>query len=94
METVREAWTDERLDYLNAGMHREFDQVHVEIRDLRGEVHGIRDELRGEISDFRGHTDLRFDAMNARFDSLHRTLTVGCISIIATVVGAVVVNAN
>lgn len=38
---AREAWTDERLDDLKAGMHnefdrvyREFDQVHAEIRAL------------------------------------------------------------
>ena len=111
METVREAWTDERLDDLNVGMHREFDQVHTEIRELRGEIIGLGDELRGEITgvrdefrgeirdvrgeirDLRAHTDAGFDAINARFDALNRTLMVAAPSIVASALGAVLLNA-
>jgi hypothetical protein len=71
MEAVRQAWTDERLDDLSAGMHREFDQVHGEIRDLRGEMNS------------------RFEAVDARFDALNRTMIVGFGSIVASVVGSV-----
>lgn len=35
MDAMRQAWTDERLDDLASGMHREFDRVHTELRSLR-----------------------------------------------------------
>ena len=31
---ARESWTDERLDDLKGGMHREFDQVHGELQEI------------------------------------------------------------
>jgi hypothetical protein len=35
MKTMaRETWTDERLDDLKDGMHREFDQVHGELQGI------------------------------------------------------------
>jgi hypothetical protein len=38
METVREAWTDERLDDLQGEMRRGFDRVDADLRELRSEV--------------------------------------------------------
>jgi hypothetical protein len=38
MESVREAWTDERLDDQTERMDRGFDRVDRDIRDLRSEV--------------------------------------------------------
>ena len=56
MESVREAWTDERLDDLADRMDRGFDRVDRDIRDLRGEV------------------NTRFDRMEARFESMERSM--------------------
>lgn len=39
---AREAWTDERLDDLNARVERGFDEVKGEIRDLRIEIGGMQ----------------------------------------------------
>jgi len=56
MATVREAWTDERLDDLNdrvAEMGRRmdegFDRVNAEIRSLRVEVGAKLDATRSEL---------------------------------------------
>jgi hypothetical protein len=67
MATMREAWTDERLDELKDGMHREFGLVHADNRDLRTEIRAVGTELKAEISDLRtemktgfakGHSEL------------------------------------
>jgi hypothetical protein len=74
MDAVRKAWTDERLDDLNRGMHREFDQVHTEIRvvrtDLGGEIQAVRSDLGYEIR------------------SLRTAIIVGAGSVIASVLGS------
>jgi hypothetical protein len=64
--TMREAWTDERLDDLANRMDESFRDVRADIRSLQGEVGKAREDL-GEL---RGE-------MNARFDGLNRTLQVG-----------------
>ena len=38
METVRESWTDDRLDDLQGEMRRGFDRVDVDMRELRTEL--------------------------------------------------------
>ncbi len=38
MQTMREAWTDERLDDLSERMDRGFDRVDCDLRELRAEV--------------------------------------------------------
>lgn len=77
MNAVREAWTDERLDDLNQGMHREFDQVRAEIKDLRAHTDAGFDSV-----------NARFDALNARFDAMQRTMIGGFAAIVAAVVAA------
>jgi hypothetical protein len=60
MTSMRDAWTDERLDDLNdcvgdlgRRMDEGFNRVHAEIRDLRDEMDrkiiGLRDEVMVEI---------------------------------------------
>ncbi len=83
---ARETWTDERLDDLKDGMHREFDQVHTEFRDLRS-------DMSTEFCEERLHTNTEFrelrSEMNSRFDSMQRTIVLGNISIFAALVGAI-----
>ncbi|HWO48097.1 MAG TPA: hypothetical protein VNM41_08555 [Solirubrobacterales bacterium] len=49
----REKWTDERLDDLQAEMHRGFARVDADIRELRSEMNAGFDSI-----------DARFDALN------------------------------
>lgn len=69
MQTMRESWTDERLDDLNRRVNEGFDRVDGDIGELRGEIRELRTE------------------MNARFDSMQRTMvqtTVGlCVGMLA-----------
>jgi hypothetical protein len=86
METMRESWTDERLDDLRDEMHRGFARVDTDLRELRSEMN----------TRFSG-VDTRFNSIDARFDSMHRTMVIGfatiggglLASIAATVLAAV-----
>lgn len=89
MATVREAWTDERLDDLKDGMHHEFGLVRSEMDRRFDEVHKEFDRVHADIRDLRSETNTRFDAVDRRFDSLQRTILVGNFSIVAAIIGAV-----
>jgi hypothetical protein len=45
METVREAWTDERLDNLNHRVDEGFKVMREEFRSVRQELRGIQGEI-------------------------------------------------
>jgi len=71
METVREQWTDERLDdlkgevgALRSEMRDEFRAVRAEMKE---EFHAVREEMRDEFNSMRSD-------MHVGFDSLHRTM--------------------
>jgi hypothetical protein len=51
MHTMREAWTDERLDDLSERMDRGFDRVDKDLRELRADVKSLQ-----------GKVDERFEA--------------------------------
>jgi hypothetical protein len=73
-ETVRDVWTDERLDDLNGRVERGFDRVDADIRDLRSEM------------------NTRFEAVEARFDALQRTMILGFASIVASLVATMLAS--
>jgi len=82
---ARETWTDERLDDLNARVEKGFDEVKLEIRDLRK-----------EMNEGFARVDSKFDALDNRFDSMQRTMII-CFagiagSIAASVIGGIVVT--
>ena len=101
METMaRETWTDERLDDLKDGMHREFDQVRTETNRRFDEVDRRFDEAKKDsqtgfdrvdtdIRELRSEMNAGFEAVNARFDSLNRNLFVGAVSIFTTLLAAI-----
>lgn len=66
METMREAWTDERLDDLKDEMGRGFDRMDADLR-----------ELRSEMNDRFGGVEGRMGGLDARFDALQRTMVIG-----------------
>jgi predicted nuclease with TOPRIM domain len=102
MRTVREAWTDERLDDLNGRIERGFDRVDADIRDLRSEMNSRFEAVdrRFDAIDNRfDAVDRRFESVNAdvkslndRFDELHRTMFLGFASIVATLLATTLVN--
>jgi hypothetical protein len=71
MQTMRESWTDERLD-------DGFGRVSADIQLLREEMGGLRkdlrQELRQEIGSVRQEMNGRFEHLEGRFDDLQRTL--------------------
>jgi len=53
MQTMREKWTDERMDDLNAKVDRGFERIDADMRGLRTEMQVLRAEM-----------NTRFDALN------------------------------
>jgi predicted nuclease with TOPRIM domain len=67
---ARETWTDERLDDLKDGMHREFAQVRSEMRDGFERVDRRFEAVDQEIRDLRTDMNERFDKVDARFEKV------------------------
>jgi hypothetical protein len=76
METMRESWTDARLDDFRAETARRFDS-------LERRMEGGFDRVDGRIDDLTRE-------MNSRFDGLQRTLILFCGGIIAALLGLIV----
>jgi flagellar capping protein FliD len=75
METMRKAWTDERLDDLSRGMNRGFDRVDARFERVDAQfdrVHAQFDRVDRDIRDLRSEMDLRFNRLETRFDSMQR----------------------
>lgn len=82
METVREQWTDERLDDLK-------DEVGALRGEMRDEFRSVRSEMQEEFRAVRGEIgSLRRD-MQAGFDSLHRTMIQFGGVLIAALIGLI-----
>jgi hypothetical protein len=45
MEAVREKWTDERLDDMNARMSEGFDRLDKDMREVRSELAGMNERF-------------------------------------------------
>ena len=86
---AREAWTDERLDDLRAGVENGFGRVDAEICELRSEMNDLRSEMKKGFE----RVDAKFDAlqseMNARFESMQRTTIIGFVTLFASMIGGV-----
>jgi hypothetical protein len=76
MSSVRDAWTDERLDDLNHRVDLGFAEVREEIRELRGEIR----ELRGEMTVLRIETNDRLDGIQRSMVQLTVAMTVAILS--------------
>jgi len=58
--------------------------------DLNSRVDKGFNEVKGEIRDLRTEMNLRFTAVDARFDAMQRTMIIGFASIVASVIGGVI----
>ncbi len=78
MNSMREAWTDERLDDLNHRLDEGFRRIDGDLRVLRIETKTELTSLRGEMNERfeRVDTDLKGlrSDMNTRFEALQRTM--------------------
>jgi hypothetical protein len=75
---MRSTWTDERLDDLACRMDRGFERVDKDVRELRSEMNARFERL-----------DACLERLDARFDSMQRTMFGMMASI---VVGFLVTN--
>lgn len=78
MEAVRESWTDERLDDLNAKVDRGFERIEADLRaqrlETRTEFVAVRGEMKAGFDRMEARfekTDERFDRMSERFDHMN-----------------------
>ncbi|HSK51054.1 MAG TPA: hypothetical protein VK889_11255 [Solirubrobacterales bacterium] len=88
MESVRDAWTDERLDDLARRMDAGFDRVDRDIREVRTEIR----EVRTEVRDVRVELRDMHSEMTTRFDSLHRMILQGGISLLVLILASTLAN--
>jgi hypothetical protein len=77
MQTMREAWTDERLDDLNRHVEEGFRRIDGDLRALRVETKTELTALRGEMND-------RFDAMQRLMIQVGGVIVAALIGLIAT----------
>lgn len=75
METMRESWTDARLDDFRAETARRFDSLERRMENGFDRVDARFDRV-----------DARFDRVEARFDALQRTLLQIGGGVIATLI--------
>lgn len=85
MESMRESWTDERLDDLNAKVDRGFDRLDADMRlqrvetrtefaALRGETRTEFAAVRSEMKDGFDRIDWHFDRIDGRFERMSERL--------------------
>jgi hypothetical protein len=63
-------------------------EIHGLRTELKSEMSGLRDEMKAEVGGLRGEMNARFEAMEARFDSLQRTLLGGAVAIVVALIGS------
>ena len=84
----RDAWTDERLDDLAAGIDKRFDQVDQRFDRVDGDIRELRAEMK---KGFEG-IDNKFERMDAKFDakfdSLQHNMLIGFIGLFGSIVGS------
>jgi tetrahydromethanopterin S-methyltransferase subunit G len=79
--TMRENWTDERLDDLNAKVDQGFAETKLEMREGFARVDKDIGELRVDLKDLHGEMNERFDALNGR-------LIGGFFVLVAAIIGS------
>lgn len=88
---ARETWTDERLDDLKVGMHREFEGVTREFAQVRRELDTRFNEVDRRFDQVeRGFDEVngRIETLGARFDAMQRTLLGGFLAVVAATIAA------
>jgi hypothetical protein len=93
MESMRESWTDKRLDDLNEKVDRGFERIDADLRGLRLETRTEFVALRGEMKAGFDRVDERFERMDQRlgerFEALHRLLVQFAGLLVAALIGLI-----
>jgi hypothetical protein len=77
MQTMRETWTDERLDDLNGKVDRGFERIDADLRSQRAET-------KAEFTAMRGEMKAGFDTLYQLMLRLGGGALVALIGLIAT----------
>jgi uncharacterized coiled-coil DUF342 family protein len=89
---MREAWTDERLDDLNAKVDEGFRRQEVQLAEVRTEIRELRGETNQRFDQTNQRFDQmsqRFDQMNERFDQMYRIMVIACVSLVVGFLGVI-----
>jgi tetrahydromethanopterin S-methyltransferase subunit G len=85
MESVRDKWTDERLDDLNHRVDLGFGEVRDELRDVRKEIRIEFREGHKELLALRADTNARLDGIDARLDGMQRLMAQLAVALTAAI---------
>ena len=93
MEAMRDKWTDERLDDMNAVMADGFNRTDADLRALRSdttsEFAAVRAEMRSEFTAFRSEMNSRFEATQRLIiqvgAGMFGTMVIGFVSLVVTI---------
>ncbi len=97
---AREAWTDARLDDFKENVNLRFDQVDKRFDEVDKRFDQV-DKRFDQVDKRFEQVDHRFDrveadirelrtTMNRGFDSMHRTMIIGFVSLFGTIVSAMI----
>ena len=93
---AREAWTDERLDDLKENVNqrfdevdKRFDQVDKRFDRVEADIRELRSDMKRGFERIDGEMKAGFAEVNARFDAMQRTMIIGFVSMIGSVVVSV-----
>jgi predicted phage gp36 major capsid-like protein len=100
METMRDSWTDERLDDLSDRMDRGFELAREERLAIRADMDRGFAQARAEQRELRADMDRGFEwtraeqrelrsGMERRFDSLQQALFLAAAGVIAALIGLI-----
>lgn len=76
MQAMREAWTDDRLDDLNAKMDRGFAHVDARFNQVDARFDAMQAHTDKRLDGMQNHLDRRFESIDDRLDGLQRILIV------------------
>jgi hypothetical protein len=74
MVSMRESWTDERLDDLNSKVDRGFERIDADLHALRTETRAEFTAMRSEMKNGFDRVDERFERLDERFDAMYRLM--------------------
>jgi hypothetical protein len=90
---AREAWTDERLDDFKENVNQRFDVVDRrfdEVDKRFDKVDERFDKVDIRFEKVEGEMKAGFAEVNARFDSMQRTMLIGIFSLLASIWASVI----
>jgi hypothetical protein len=82
MQTMRETWSDERLDDLNGKVDRGFERIDAGLRSLRAET-------RAEFTAMRGEMKAGFEKVDGRFEAMYRLMLQLGGGVLAALIGLI-----